>query len=274
MKWTILMMLKRDLTSSLRSRWLMGFVGSFAVLGASFSYLGALGLSEVGFRAYSAAVAGIISLNLYILPLVSIVAASLSLVSERERDTIEFLLSLPISKWEPVISKFVSNVFSISTATAMGYGLAAWVLWLLLSETDMWIYLQMLGAALLLAFSFSGIGILISSTTRSRFAALALSLGVWIGLVMVYEVALMAAVILLRLDRPGLLALMAINPVQASRLLMVHSVDPSLTFLGEFGSYVVREFDGILAPMLVVSQLIVGTVCTFTALLTFSRADL
>ncbi|MEM0455659.1 MAG: ABC transporter permease subunit [Nitrososphaerota archaeon] len=274
MRSTVLLLLKRDLSGSLRSRWLLGFVASFAAMGASFAYLGALGLGQVGFRAYSAAVAGIINLNLYVVPLAAVVASSLSLVAERERGTMEFLLSLPLARWELVLSRLCAGVLSLAAAIAMGYGLASWALWLLLSEADLWVYLSMLGASVLLAFSFSGIGTLISSLTRSRFAALALALGVWIGLVMVYEVALMAAVILLGLDAPTVIALMVLNPVQASRLMMVHSVDPTLSFLGEFGVLLVRELGGLLVPLLVASQLAVGLACTALALLAFGRSEL
>jgi len=270
----VFLLLKRDIAGSLRSRWLLGFVFSFAAMGASFAYLGALGLSQVGFRAYSAAVAGIINLNLYVVPLAAVVSSSLSLVSERERGTMEFLLSLPIAKWELVLSRLCAGVLSLTAAIAMGYGLASWALWLFLSETDLWVYLSMLWASVLLAFSFAGIGTLISSLTRSRFAALALALGAWIGLVMVYEVVLMAAVILLGLDASTVIALMVLNPVQASRLMMVQSVDPTMSFLGEFGVLLIRELGGYLQPVLVASQLAVGLVCTLLALISFERAEL
>ncbi|GBC71354.1 Inner membrane transport permease YbhR [Candidatus Calditenuaceae archaeon HR02] len=274
MKATVLLLLKRDLISALRSRWLYGFSISFAGLGSAFSYLGALGLGEVGFRAYSAAIAGIINLNLYAVPLAAVIASSLSLVSEREKGTMEFLLSLPTSRWEIVFSRLVSNVVSISAAIVLGYGLASWLLWLLVSETDLLIYLSILWASIVLAYSFAGIGLLISSLVRSRFAALALSLGVWIGLVMVYEVVLMAAVILLNLSPLDVTPLLLANPVQASRLVIVKTFDPSMSLLGEFGAFIQREFGETLASVLIGSQIAIGTACTLIAMLTFSKGDL
>jgi hypothetical protein len=274
MKVTSLILLKRDLSSALRSRWLLGFAASFAAMGASFAYLGALGLGEVGFRAYSASVAGIINLNLYVVPLAAVVSSSLSLVAERERGTLEFLLSLPVARWEMVLSRLGASVLSLAAAIALGYGLASWILWLLLTEVDLWIYLSMFGTSVLLASAFAGIGVLISSAARSRFGALALALGAWIGLVMVYEVALMAAVILLRLDSVTVMVLMALNPVQASRLMMVYYVDPTLSFLGEFGVTLLRQLGGSLIPVLVSSQLAVLSVSTAIALLIFSKSEL
>ncbi len=271
---TLLLLLKRDLTASLRSRWLLGFAASFAVMGASFAYLGALGLGEVGFRAYSAAVAGIVNLNLYVVPLAAVVLSSLSLVAERERGTLEFLLSLAVERWELVLSRLGASVLSLTTAIALGYGLASWILWLLLSEADLWIYLNMFGTSVLLASAFAGIGVLISTLARSRFGAIVLALGAWMGLVMVYEVALMAAVILLRLDTVTVMALMVLNPVQASRLMMVYYVDPTLSFLGEFGVQVLRLLGGSLVPTLVSIQLAVLLVCATTALLVFKRSEL
>ncbi len=274
MKSTPLVLFRRDLTSSLRSRWLLGFAFSFAAMGVSFAYLGALGLSEVGFRAYSAAVAGIINLNLYVVPLAAIVSSSLSLVTERERGTLEFLLSLPIAKWELVLSRLGASVLSLTAAIALGYGLASWILWLLLSDADLRIYLSMFGTSILLASAFSGIGVLISSSTRSRFGALALALGAWIGMVMVYEVVLMAAVILLRLDPATVVVLIVLNPVQASRLMMVYNVDPTLSFLGELGVTLLRQLGGSLVPLLAFSQLAVLVVCSAVAFLIFDKSEL
>jgi len=173
-----------------------------------------------------------------------------------------------------VLSRLGASVLSLAAAIALGYGLASWILWLLLTEVDLWIYLSMFGTSVLLASAFAGIGVLISSAARSRFGALALALGAWIGLVMVYEVALMAAVILLRLDSVTVMVLMALNPVQASRLMMVYYVDPTLSFLGEFGVTLLRQLGGSLIPVLVSSQLAVLSVSTAIALLIFSKSEL
>ncbi len=58
---------------------------------------------------------------------------------------------------------------------------------------------------------------------------------------MIYEMVLMAIVMVFRPSAADLWLLMILNPLEASRLLMIYSVDPAMTYLGELGHFLVRE---------------------------------
>jgi len=267
-------LVKRSLYSLLLSRWMLGYIAVFTALSLSFAYLGLLGLSTVGFRAFSGALAAIINLNLYAVPLVSIITASLSIVAERENGTLEFHLSLPVTRSELFFAKAFSTMLAISLATILGYGLAGWYLMLVLSDADLIIFLNILGASLLMIFSFVGLGMLISSATRSRFTALATSIALWIFFTLLYEVFLMVFVIVFRISALDLWLLMILNPLEASRLLMVYSVDPSMSLIGELGNYLAREFGGAAAYPSLGAPLLYGSVCLIVRLAWFRRIDL
>jgi ABC-type transport system involved in multi-copper enzyme maturation permease subunit len=238
----------------------------------TFSHLGMIGLGMVGFRAFSGALAGII--NLYIVPLISTITASLSIVSEREQGTLEFHLSLPITRSELVIAKALTTNLAIMLATMLGYGLSSWYMMLALTELDLVIFLKILAATLLMVFTFAGLGTLITVLATSRFAALAASIALWIFLAMVYEMVLMALVIVLRLSAAELWFLMVLNPLEASRLLMIYSVDPAMTFLGELGHFLVREVGGWFVYPLIASPLVYGFAGLLAGLYLFSNSDI
>jgi ABC-type transport system involved in multi-copper enzyme maturation permease subunit len=267
-------LVKRGLYSLLLSRWMLGYIAIFTALSLSFAYLGLLGLSTVGFRAFSGALAAIINLNLYAVPLVSIITASLSIVAERENGTLEFHLSLPVTRTELFFAKTFSTMLAISLATILGYGLASWYLMLVLSDADLIVFLNIMGASLLMIFSFVALGMLISSATRNRFTALATSITLWIFFTLLYEVLLMVLVIVFRISEFDLWLLMILNPLEASRLLMIYSVDPSMSLIGELGNYLAREFGVVVTYSSLGAPLLYGSICLIVGLAWFRRINL
>ena len=256
------------------SKWILGYIAVFTSLSLTFSHLGILGLGTVGLRAFSGALAGIINLNLYIVPLISTITASLSIVSEREQGMLEFHLSLPITKHELVIAKMLITNLAITSATVLGYGLSSWYMMLVLTEVDLVIFLKILATTLLMVFSFAGLGMFITTLASSRFAALAASIAVWVFLAMIYETVLMALVIVFKLSAMELWFLMVLNPLEASRLLMIYSVDPRMTFLGELGSIILRDVGEWFFTPLIATPLIYGVAGLCASLYVFSKKDL
>ena len=125
-----------------------------------------------------------------------------------------------------------------------------------------------------MVFSFVGLGMLITTLTSSRFAALAASIALWIFLGMVYEMVLMALVIVFKLSAMDLWFLIVLNPLEASRLLMVYSVDPNMTFIGELGSIIVRETGGWFVYPLIKSPLAYGFAGLCVSIYLFKHSDL
>ena len=271
---TLFKLVVKGTYSSLTSKWILGYIMTFTSLSLTFSHLGLLGLGTVGFRAYSGALAGIINLNLYIVPLISTVTASLSIVSEREQGTLEFHLSLPITRSELVVAKALTTILAIVIATMLGYGISSWYLMFVLTELDLLILLKILAATLLMVFAFVGLGTLITVIASSRFAALAASIALWIFLAMIYEMALMALVMVFRLSAADLWLLMILNPLEASRLLMIYSVDPAMTFLGELGHFLVREAGEWFVYPLIAMPLVYGVAGLLAGLYIFRNSDL
>ena len=95
-----------------------------------------------------------------------------------------------------------------------------------------------------------------------------------IFLAMIYEMALMALVMVFRLSAADLWLLMILNPLEASRLLMIYSVDPAMTFLGELGHFLVREAGEWFVYPLIAMPLLYGAAGLLVGLYIFRNSDL
>ncbi|MEM1949135.1 MAG: ABC transporter permease, partial [Candidatus Caldarchaeum sp.] len=214
-------LLTREIQGSLRNRWLVIYAIIYAVLGLSLSYYSVLGLSYLGLKAFGRVSAALVNLTLYMVPLMSLSLAGLSLVTEREKNTLEMLLAQPVSKTEIAVSRYLGITLSIFLSTLLGYGLAAWYLWLVLSSGDILVFLQLMLISLLTASTLSAVGLLISVLSRTRFEALAMVLLTWLTLVVIYDLLVVGITLIADLKVAEIINLLILNPVESARILMI-----------------------------------------------------
>ncbi len=261
---TFTALLLKEVRDSLRNKWLILYAAAFAILGLTFSYYGYLGLNLVGFRAFGRVSAALINMALYMIPLMAMTLAGLSIVGEREKGVLEILLAQPISKSQVILSKFLGISISITLATMLGYGIAAWYLWIFLSSADLYVYLMILGACALLAASLTAFGLLISVVSRSRFEALGIILIAWLVLILLYEFIIIGLTLTFRIDVNGLFMALTLNPVESARILMISFIDPTLLILGPEGVKLSQVIKG-LHPYIMVGSLITWTIISLAA---------
>ncbi len=269
-----LILLKKELAGALLNKWLMLYILLFAGLGFGFVHYSSIGLSMLGFRIFGRVSAAMVNINLYLIPLLAMFTTALSIVSEREKGTMELLLAQPVSKAEVLLSKYLGSVISIATAVALGYGITAWYLWLFLSSGDLVIFLQIMAESVLLAAVLSAVGITIGVTSRSRFQALAIILTIWFFTLIIFDLILMGYVMIANPDASSLFILMALNPVENSRLLMMYAIDPTLLVLGPVSVYVARNIGHILPILLLATQIAWLAALLTLAALKFKKQDM
>ncbi|MBM3897875.1 MAG: hypothetical protein FJ358_05050 [Thaumarchaeota archaeon] len=267
-------LLRTEVTRSISNRWLIVYALMYAALGLSLSYYGMLGLGYLGLRGFGRVSASLINLTLYLVPLISMSLSGLAVVSEREGKTLERLLSQPVSKTEILIAKYIGITISIGTATVLGYGLASWYMLFVLGPGDIGIFLSILFASILLTVALSAFGLAISTVSGSKFGALGAILMGWFVLVAVFDVLVMGATLVADLKWIDLIPILMINPVEAARILMIYSLDPTLIFLGPTGVYVARAF-GLYIPIIFAGSLVLWTAGSMgLALVKFRNQDL
>lgn len=263
-----------DASVILRGRWTLAYIASFFLIALSLSQFTVLGVASLGVEAIGRLVASIINVSLYLVSLASLVLSSLSIVSEREQGSLEWLCSEPISRMDVVAGKFLALLISLSLSTAVGYGLASWVLSLFFPPESVVKVVLLVPALILLIAVCTSIGLLSSVRSRSRVSSLGLAFGAWLLMIFIYDLIVITMTIRLGLSEAQVLLLTVLNPVESARLLSMYILDPALTMLGRSGALMVRSMGDSL-PLVLSTPLVVEALafCTVSAML-FRRSDL
>ncbi len=164
-----------------------------------------------------------------------------SIAGEQERGTLPYLLAQPLARWELLAGKYAGLVLSISTVTIAGFGLAGVFIALYASTMDATTYLLLLGLMLALVAVMTGVGMVTSVVCSSREQALSAALLFWFVTVLFFDLVLIGLVSGASLGGRGLLAGLLLNPIEIVRVLAIMHLEPDLTVLGPFGSYLMEK---------------------------------
>jgi len=208
---------------ALRNRWVAISILLMALFSVVLSAAGSSATGTIGVDRLSVVVASLTSLAVYLVPLVALLMSFDAIAGEVERGTLPLLLTYPVSRPEILLGKLLAHLAILTLAVAVGYGIAAAAALLLDPEAAaglpaLW---RLLWSSVLLGATFLGVGYAASALARRPSGAAGLAIGIWLGLIVLYDLGLLAAVVA---DDGGLfttkvfpLALLA-NPADAFRL--------------------------------------------------------
>jgi Cu-processing system permease protein len=238
---SVLPVATKELRDSIGSRWLLFYAITFALLALGLAYVGEQNLGSLGFENFSRTTASLINLCVLLAPLIALSLGAGSIAGDAERGTLPYLLAQPLARWELLVGKFMGLFMSIGTATIAGFGLAGVFIALFASTLDVGTYLLLLGLMLALVAVMTGVGLLISVISDGRAQAMSAALLVWFLVVLFFDLVLIALVSEASLGGRGLLGCLLLNPVEIVRVLAIIHLEPDLTVLGPFGSYLLEE---------------------------------
>jgi Cu-processing system permease protein len=133
----------------------------------------------------------LVTLASLLVPLVALGVSHDAVVGERERNTLGLLFSLPVSRLEVVIAKFLGRSLALVLAIGLGLGAAA----LVSDPASADALLALLVPTLLLGLSFLALGLLISACTRRQVTAASVVVVVWFALVFFYDLGLLGLLV-------------------------------------------------------------------------------
>jgi Cu-processing system permease protein len=221
---TIAIIAAKEIQEGLRNRWVLATTLLLAALSLSLTFLGSAPTGNVGVSALDVVVVSLSSLTIFLLPLIALLISHDAVVGEMERGTMILLLSYPVGRGQVILGKFVGHVLILAFATVIGYGAAGVALMLtgVSSLAASWYaFGAMLGSSIMLGAVFVAIGYLISSLVRDRGTAAGLSIGVWLLMVLVFDMALLGILVVDQgriISGPVLNALLFFNPTDLYRL--------------------------------------------------------
>ena len=218
----------------LRNRWVLAVALVFAFFALAIAYFGAAQQGQVGFHGIDATIASLSSLVIYLVPLIALILGYDAIVGERERGTLELLLSMPVTPLEVLLGKYLGLAAALTSATAIGFGAGLLPLFSQLTVAEGWRYAQFVASAVLMGLAFLSIAMLVSVSTRDRVRASGIALALWFLFVLVFDLLLMGVMVLSQgqLGSGMFAAMLMLNPADVFRLLNVFSSDQAQAMYG------------------------------------------
>jgi len=214
----------KEIQQAIRNRWVLAATLLLAGLALSLTFLGSSPTGTVGARALDVVIVSLSSLTIFLIPLIALLIAHDAIVGDMERGTMLLLLSYPVARWQVLLGKFLGHLAVLAFATCLGYGAAAAALPITGSSFDsegLAAFAAMIGSSILLGAVFVAIGYLVSAVVRDRGTAAGLCIGLWLALVLIYDMALLGLLVLdqgRNISGGMLNALLLLNPTDAYRL--------------------------------------------------------
>ncbi len=193
----ILSTARTEFRIALRNRWVAIAMVLMAVFSLVLSMAGSSPTGGLGVDRLSVTVASLTSLSVYLIPLLALLMSFDAIAGETERGTMSLLLAYPIARWEILVGKLLAHLTILSLAVVLGHGLAAGVA-LSKDETSLAglpAMLRLSWSSVLLGATFLGAGYALSSLSRRPSGAAGLAIGLWLGLVVLYDLVLLSVIV-------------------------------------------------------------------------------
>lgn len=185
----------KELRDRLRNRWVLAVAVVFTAFALAIAYFGAAQQGAVGLRSIDVTIASLVSLVIYLVPLIALILGYDAIVAERERGSLDLLLSLPITRAELLLGKYAGLAAAFGLATVAGFGLAGTLLCYQLGFAAFAHYLAFILSALLLGLAFLSLAVMVSVLARDRMAASGVAIALWFGYVLVYDLVLLGILV-------------------------------------------------------------------------------
>lgn len=265
-----------DLAEVLRSRWLAFSVTLYAVLAGIFVLVGLRESTVLGYTGTGRVLLSVSHVLVLLLPLLALVATGQLVNRAREDGSLELLFSHPFARHEYFLALTAVRFAVIFLPFAALMLLAALLGRLLLASPVPWLLLcRSLAVCGALIWAFTGVGLAISVIVRQPARAVLVLLGVWVLAAALLDFGLIGLMLRFRLHAPTVIALAALNPVEAARLALLSSAEPTLSILGPVGFYLAHRLGPAWVMVFgVASPVILGTIAWLVALRRFVRGDL
>ena len=239
----ILTIAAKELRDRIRNRWVLAVAVVFAVFSLVIAYFGGAQQGTVGFRSLEFTIASLVSLVIYLIPLIALLLGFDAIVGERERGSLELLLTLPITRLELLLGKYLGLAAALALSTLAGFGLMAVLLLRRFSTAALLHFGGFMVSSVLLGMAFLSLAVLLSVLARDRARASGLAIAVWFFFVLVFDLLMLGALVATGGAWVGasVAYVLLLNPADVFRILNVFALEEVRTMYG-LTSVVPAEF--------------------------------
>ncbi|MBW4934272.1 ABC transporter permease [Marinobacter sp. F4206] len=222
--WTIA---RKELSDSLRNRWLMAISLVFATLALGIAWFGAAASGQVGYASTPATIASLASLGIFLIPLIALLLAYDAIVGEEEGGTLLLLMTYPLSRSQLLLGKFLGHGLTLALATLIGFGVAGVAIALLVEDVDIAglavAMFRFIASTVLLGWGFIALAYMVSVRVSEKPVAAGLALAIWFFFVLIFDLALLGTLVASEGQFSSQLLpwLLMLNPTDIYRLLNI-----------------------------------------------------
>ena len=196
----------KEFRDRMRNRWVLAVALVFTVFSLAIAYFGGAQQGTVGFRSIEFTIASLVSLVIYLIPLIALLLGFDAIVGERE----------------------------LTLSTLAGFGLVAVLLVQQFSGAALFHYGGFMISSVLLGLAFLSMAVLLSVLTHERTRASGLAIAAWFFFVLVFDLLLLGALVATggSVGGEAMAYLLLFNPADVFRILNVFSLDDVRTLYG------------------------------------------
>jgi len=228
----------KEFWDRIRNRWVLAVALVFTAFALSIAYFGAAQQGMVGFRSIEITIASLVSLVIYLIPLIALLLGFDAIVGERERGSLDLLLSMPITRVELLLGKYLGLAAALTFSTVAGFGLVGLVLSAQLDLAALFHYFGFMASSVLLGCAFLSLAVMLSVLATERTRASGLAIALWFFFVLVFDLLLLGALVLgagnsgVGWGSAILPYLLLLNPADVFRILNIFNLEDMRTLYG------------------------------------------
>lgn len=224
----------KEFRDRIRNLWVLSVALIFALFALAIAYFGSAQQGAVGFRGIDVTIASLVSLVIYLVPLIALILGYDAVVGERERGSMELLLSMPITRFEILLGKYVGLAGALAVSTLVGFGAGLLPMAGQLGSNDLFHYLGFVVSATLMGMAFLSLSLLVSVLASDRMRASGVAIALWFFFVLIFDLLLTGALVVSdgSLSSTVFGALLMLNPADIFRLLNIFSSEQVQSMYG------------------------------------------
>ncbi|AKJ30803.1 ABC transporter permease [Caldimonas brevitalea] len=224
----------KEFRDRMRNRWVLAVALVFTVFSLVIATMGGAQQGALGFRSIEFTIASLVSLVIYLIPLIALLLGFDAIVGERERGSLDLLLALPITRLELLLGKYLGLAAALSLSMLAGFALVGALMFKPLGWGGLYHYGGFVLSSMLLGLAFLSLAVMLSVLAHDRARASGLAIALWFLFVLVFDLLLLGALVFGGGRWGGDLFpyLLLLNPADVFRILNVFSLDQVRTLYG------------------------------------------
>lgn len=230
----IFILARKEFRDRIRNRWVLSVGAVFTMFALGIAYFGAAQQGGVGFRGIEVTIASLVSLVIYLVPLIALILGFDAVVGERERGSLDLLLSMPITRTELLLGKFLGLSAALTCSTVLGFGVAGVVLAHSQPLAAIYHYAGFVLSSVLFGMAFLSLAVMVSVFASDRARASGAAIALWFAFVLAYDLLLLGALVATGGQYGGdvLPWLLLFNPADVYRILNIFELQDVRTMYG------------------------------------------